>query len=60
MLSARFLCVERYVDLSQKCKFTHVEDIYKELAVFIQEDLVVYPAQGVGKIEALEKQEIGG
>ena len=34
--------------------------IYKELAVFIQEDLVVYPAQGVGKIEALEKQEIGG
>ncbi len=34
--------------------------IYKELAVFIQEDLVVYPAQGVGKIEALEEQEIGG
>lgn len=28
--------------------------------MFIQEDLVVYPAQGVGKIESLEKQEIGG
>lgn len=28
--------------------------------MFTQEDLVVYPAQGVGKIESLEKQEIGG
>ena len=28
--------------------------------MFTQEDLVVYPAQGVGRIESLEKQEIGG
>lgn len=28
--------------------------------VFNQEDLVVYPAQGVGKVERIETQEIGG
>lgn len=28
--------------------------------VFAQDDLVVYPAQGVGKVERIESQEIGG
>lgn len=28
--------------------------------MFAQEQLVVYPSQGVGKIESLEEQEVGG
>lgn len=31
-----------------------------EFTVFAQEELVVYPAQGVGQIEGVENREVGG
>ena len=34
--------------------------VLKETSVYSPEQLVVYPAQGVGVIERLERQEIGG